>query len=101
MGAGVGVAIGTSNDKKFKGALTGAAAGATLGSLMGFFDHKERNKKILKKEKLYSKGKGGEPYLTDPQVRKIWVPEKISGNKYETGHWMYIIQTPSTWRKDD
>ena len=101
VGAGFGAAAGASNGKESKGALTGAAVGAALGGLMGFLDHKERSKKFLKKEKFGFKRSNGEPYLTDPQVRKIWVPEKINGNKYEAGHWMYIIQTPSTWRKDD
>jgi len=101
LGAGVGAAAGAPHGKESKGALTGAAVGAALGGLMGFLDHKERAKKELKKENFGFKRSNGEPYLTDPRVRKIWVPEKITGSKYEAGHWMYVIQTPSIWRKDD
>ena len=28
------------------------------------------------------------PALTSPKVRKVWVPEKIEGDKFIEGHWM-------------
>jgi hypothetical protein len=37
------------------------------------------------------------PSLTSPEVRRIWVPEKIEGNKFIEGHYMYVIDKPSVW----
>jgi hypothetical protein len=39
------------------------------------------------------------PSLTSPEVRRIWVPEKIEGNKFVDGHYMYVIDKPSVWSK--
>lgn len=37
------------------------------------------------------------PFLTSPQVRKVWVPEKIEGDKFIEGHWMWILERTTTW----
>lgn len=39
------------------------------------------------------------PSLTSPEVRRIWVPEKIEGNKFIEGHYMYVIDKPSVWSR--
>ncbi|MCO5143623.1 MAG: hypothetical protein M9962_11085 [Oligoflexia bacterium] len=41
------------------------------------------------------------PRLTRPEVTKVWVPDHISGDEYELGHWKYIINKNSTWTKED
>lgn len=35
--------------------------------------------------------------LTSPKVRKVWVPEKIEGDKYIEGHWMWVLERTTTW----
>lgn len=37
------------------------------------------------------------PSLTSPKVRKVWVPEKIEGEKYIEGHWMWVLERTTTW----
>lgn len=37
------------------------------------------------------------PALTSPKVRKVWVPEKIEGDKYIEGHWMWVLERTTTW----
>ncbi len=37
------------------------------------------------------------PALTTPKVRKVWVPEKIEGDKYIEGHWMWVLERTTTW----
>lgn len=37
------------------------------------------------------------PKLLSPKVRRVWVPEKIEGDKYFDGHYMYIIEKQTTW----
>jgi hypothetical protein len=41
------------------------------------------------------------PKLTRPEVRKVWVPDRISGEEYESGHWKFLIQKNSSWAKED
>jgi phosphoglycolate phosphatase-like HAD superfamily hydrolase len=31
------------------------------------------------------------PSLTTPEVRRVWVPEKIEGNTFVEGHYMYVL----------
>lgn len=37
------------------------------------------------------------PSLTTPKVRKVWVPEKIEGDKFIEGHWMWVLERTTTW----
>lgn len=37
------------------------------------------------------------PALTSPKVRKVWVPEKIEGEKYIEGHYMWILEKTTSW----
>lgn len=37
------------------------------------------------------------PALTSPKVRKVWVPEKIEGDKFIEGHWMWVLERTTTW----
>jgi hypothetical protein len=100
VGAGVGAAAGSPNGNEKRGAMTGAAVGAALGGLMGFLDFKERSKKeALKIGTGVDAGKEA-PYLTKPKVQRVWVPEKIDGDKYISGHWIYVIERQSVWSKD-
>lgn len=37
------------------------------------------------------------PSLTAPKVRKVWVPEKIEGDKYIEGHYMWVLEKTTSW----
>lgn len=37
------------------------------------------------------------PALTAPKVRKVWVPEKIEGDKFIEGHYMWILEKTTSW----
>lgn len=101
VGAGVGAAAGSPRGNENRGAMTGAAVGAALGGLMGFLDFKERSKKeALKIGSGNGNGNTEAPFLTKPKVQRVWVPEKIEGDKYISGHWIYVIDRPSVWSKD-
>lgn len=39
------------------------------------------------------------PSLTSPEVRRMWIPERIEGNKFIEGHYMYVIDKPSVWSR--
>lgn len=101
VGAGVGAASGSPRGNENRGAMTGAVVGAALGGLMGFLDHKERSKtEALKIGSGNGSGNADAPFLTKPKVQRVWVPEKVEGDKYISGHWIYVIERPSVWSKD-
>lgn len=39
------------------------------------------------------------PKLTEIKTKRIWIPDKIEGNRFEEGHWLYIIDKPVSWSK--
>ena len=41
------------------------------------------------------------PFLTRPEVRTIWVPDAIEGNRYIEGHRVFIIEKGTSWSKDN
>jgi len=101
VGAGVGAASGSPSGNEKRGAMTGAAAGAALGGLLGYLDFKERSKKeAMKIGALNADTSAEAPFLTKPKVQRVWVPEKIEGDKYISGHWIYVIERQSVWSKD-
>lgn len=44
-----------------------------------------------------TKDKNKSPMLTSPKVRKVWIPEKIEGDKYIEGHYMWILEKTTIW----
>lgn len=40
------------------------------------------------------------PVITAPSVRRVWVDDKIEGDKYIQGHYIYIIEKGSKWTKE-
>lgn len=53
----------------------------------------------MKKNQMVSQNKMNDktPFLTSPKVRKVWVPEKIEGDKFIEGHWMWVLERTTTW----
>lgn len=101
VGAGVGAAAGSPRRDDNRGAVAGAAVGAALGGLMGYLDYRERAKKeALRIGAEFGSSNSESPLLTKPKVLRVWVPEKVEGDKYISGHWMYVIERPSVWSKD-
>jgi hypothetical protein len=41
------------------------------------------------------------PKMKRPEVRKIWVPDQISGEEFIQGHWKYSIDRPAVWSKEE
>lgn len=49
-------------------------------------------------KKVIETGDKNIPGINGPEVRRVWVPDKIEGNKLIKGHYIYIIKKNSTWR---
>jgi hypothetical protein len=37
--------------------------------------------------------------MSTPEIRRVWVPEKIEGNKYIEGHYIYVIDRGAVWNR--
>lgn len=40
------------------------------------------------------------PSLRNAEVKTLWIPDKIESDRYEEGHYLYIIEKPATWRAE-
>jgi hypothetical protein len=82
-----------------EGKVIAIASGALIGGVIGYFATKDKLQK--------SQVKPAEPLLNfvpkikRPEVRKVWVPDQISGDEYVSGHWKFVIDRPSVWSKED
>lgn len=37
------------------------------------------------------------PILRGAEVKTIWIPDRIEGNRYEEGHFIHLIDKPASW----
>jgi hypothetical protein len=42
-------------------------------------------------------GEPKSPYLKNAEVKTLWIPDRIEGNKYEEGHFIHLIDKQATW----
>lgn len=40
------------------------------------------------------------PSLRNAEVKTLWIPDKIESDRYEEGHYLYIIEKPVTWKAE-
>ena len=50
-------------------------------------------------DKLAAQNPDKAPFLTSPEVHRMWVPDRVEGNKYEEGHNVYMIDKQSVWSR--
>ena len=43
------------------------------------------------------KNKPRVPGLKNAEVKTIWIPDKIEGNRFEEGHYLHLIDKQTTW----
>ena len=101
-GAAAGTGIGLAAGNNAMGALTGAAVGAVLGGAFFFLGAKEHEEKaaFMNAPLKEKSAKEKIPSVTTPEVHRIWVPDKIDGNRFEAGHFIYLLERQSEWTKD-
>ena len=100
MGA-LGTGVGIANERSVGSALIGLGIGAVVGGALGFAAHKDQESKRgqLLNPVLTKDFKDKVPAISTPEVRRVWVPEKIDGNKYIDGHYIYVIDRQAVWGK--
>lgn len=37
------------------------------------------------------------PLLRNAEVKTIWIPDRIEGNRFEEGHFIHLIDKQATW----
>lgn len=37
------------------------------------------------------------PILRNAEVKTIWIPDRIDGNRFEEGHFVHLIDKPASW----
>lgn len=101
LGAGIGLGVGGiiangQEDNSQKNASY--AASALIGGAIGYFLSADK----IKKERELKTGltaKEFAPKLNRPEVRRVWVPDQISGDEYVSGHWKFLIDKNAVWSK--
>ena len=108
LGAAVGGTVGTAlgsvmsrpNKDQTKSAALGAATGVALGGLAGYLEHKKPGNG--NSQSLFGmKSSGNTPAVSVPEVRRMWVPDRIESEQYIEGHFIYVIDKPSRWRTNE
>ncbi len=66
-------------------------------AVMGLSSCTTLNKNKSNSNKSINKDDIKSPSLTAPKVSKVWVPEKIEGDKYIEGHYMWILEKTTSW----
>jgi hypothetical protein len=99
VGAASGAGVGLAAFGNTKGTLISAASGAAVGTFVGWLLHKKENKDLQVADPNGSLKPGDLPFLTRPDIRKVWVPDSIEGNKYIQGHNIFVIERGSVWSK--
>jgi len=95
LGMGTGIAV----EQSLGSALIGLGVGVVTGSVLGYAAHKDPKPGEMATMAVAKDFDGKVPSLSSPEVRRIWVPEKIEGNKYIEGHYLYLIDRPAFWGK--
>lgn len=98
IGGASGAAIGQNQSHDSQGTMTGLAIGAGIGGIIGYLAHIGK-KTPAKTDSTTSNDEYNFPDLTKPKLRSVWVPDKIEGNKYIKGHWIYVIEDAGSWSK--
>jgi hypothetical protein len=98
IGAGAGVAVSTAQSRS-EGKAIAIATGALIGGVIGYFATKEKiqTEQSKRTEPLLNFA----PKIKRPEVRKVWVPDQITGDEYVSGHWKFVIDRPAVWSKED
>lgn len=108
LGSAIGLTVGglfgslanqnADQDDRTRGTLVGGTIGAGLGAIFGYESFKQKQKVMTSVPNIKDFEKDPKtPSVTTPEVRRLWVPDKIDGNKYETGHWIFILEKTTTW----
>lgn len=99
VGLGVGGIVGNNQENNSQKNLS-LAAGALIGGVIGYFQSESK----IKKDRELKTGQNLKdfiPKLNRPEVRRVWVPDQITGDEYISGHWKFLIDKNAVWSKSE
>ena len=101
LGSGIGITggalVGQAAGQDTKSTLIGAGIGILTGGLFSYLAQKSHEEKLLATNPQPAAMEP--PRLSNPDVKRIWIPERIDGTRFEAGHWMYVIDKPVSWTR--
>jgi len=101
MGAAAGGVIGNASGQDAKSTAIGAVIGAGFGTLFGYLGHEEKKRQDLAKFAIKTQpGKPKMPSITKPQVRAVWVPDRVEDDTFISGHFIYVLDRPTTFKQE-
>ncbi|MCB0415383.1 MAG: hypothetical protein KDD50_13690 [Bdellovibrionales bacterium] len=104
LGAATGGLMGNSQgtgSDRHRSTNNGLLIGAALGAGIGYLAYKSKKDKKAQQQQqsLMKDSKESTPLLTRPKIKRVWVEDKIQGQRLIRGHWEYIIEEQSTWSR--
>jgi len=96
VGAAAGTGLGLAVEQSAGSALIGAGIGVIIGGAIGYLKHHHDERDAP--PSLAAQG-DRIPTVKAPEVRRIWVPERIEGNRYIEGHYLFVIEKPSVFTR--
>lgn len=103
IGAGIAGAIGgaignaQSIEHRPESTAMGAAIGLAVGGLVAYAIGVDQQKKEPPPAVKLLESQEKVPSLTEPRIRRVWVPDKIEGDKFINGHFIFLIEKQSNW----
>jgi len=98
LGTAAGVAAGTPKGNEMKAGAIGAVLGGAIGGVTGAAQFKSQSPKVIKLKPDAQEHEASNPVMSMPKVRRVWVPDRIEGNKFIRGHFIYVIERDASWR---
>ena len=100
IGAGSGFLVGANTGASMQGRAVASAVGALIGGGIGYLASRKAQPTAVTAAKIPTPAEMA-PRLKRPEVRKIWVPDQISGDEFIQGHWKYLIERPAVWSQEN
>ena len=100
VGGGSGFLLGASTGASMQGRAVTGAVGALIGGGIGYLASRKVKSPLTGVANI-SPPIETAPRLKRPEVRKIWVPDQISGDEFIQGHWKYLIDRPAVWSQEN
>ena len=103
LGAGIGLGAGdiiATQERRNSQKNAALAVSAIIGGAVGYYLSKEKIKEEQEARANIHQSDFS-PRLNRPEVKRIWVPDQISGDEYISGHWKFIIDKNAVWSKEN
>jgi len=96
VGGASGTGLGLLAEPSVGSALIGTGIGAIVGGAMGYLGHGHKQGAANPEARGATEDDKG-PSLSKPEIRKVWQPPRVEGDRYIDGHHIYLLERPSVF----